>query len=166
VSTFNSVMQDLLLSQRTVIGLPSIKFFEPKRTFCRLMTDRYLVREVPIYDVGAGVGHVSSQLSREGLMLIPIDINVRCQTEAHVLIGNGVNFPFERHSVVMICRPCHGPTTEFYIKNAISRRVSEILYVGKPANFKGACGHYHHRFNRIMTNAGKERESVYLLEVK
>lgn len=105
-------------------------------------------------------------LSQEGLTLIPIDINVRQRMEALVLVGNGVDFPFEKKSVVMICRPCHGPTTEFYIKNAIRRSVCEVLYVGKPSNFKNDCGRYHRQFKRTMTNAGKEYESVYLLEVE
>lgn len=166
MSALDSVMKDLLLSQRSLVGLPSIKFFEPRETFGRFMADRYHKRQLLIYDVGAGVGHVSKRLSQEGLTLIPIDINVREQTDAPVLVGNGVDFPFERESVVMICRPCHGPTTEFYIKNAIGRHVSEVLYVGKPSNFKNDCGRYHRQFDRVMTNAGKERESVYLLEVK
>lgn len=166
MSAYNSVMRDLLLSQSMLIGLPSIRFFEPKDSFCRFMHERYASANLIIYDVGAGCGHVSGRLIQEGLRVIPIDINVRTKTEAPVMIGNGVDFPYDKGSIVMICRPCHGPTTEFYIQNAIERRVSEVLYVGKPRNTASDLGRYQKRFRRVLTNAGNERESVYLAEIK
>jgi hypothetical protein len=166
MSAYSSVMCDLLLSQSMLISLPSIKFFEPKESFCQFMRDRYTATNPVIYDVGAGCGQVSSRLAREGLRVIPIDINVRAKTEVSVLVGNGVDFPYDRDSIVMVCRPCHGPTTEFYIRNAIERQSSEVLYVGKSKNASCDLGRYRRRFKRVLANVGHERESVYLMWIK
>lgn len=164
MNAFDSVMTELLLSQPLLVGVPAIKFFEPNRNFVRFMLQRYRKPNPVIYDVGAGVGHVSRLLEREGLRLIPLDINMRARTETRVLIGNGVDFPYDKGSVVMVCRPCHGPTVEFYIHNALKRKVADVLYVGKPDNADFDLGRYAARFRRVMPCVGKDRESAYLME--
>lgn len=165
MNAFDSVMTELLLSQPLLVGVPAIKFFEPNKRFVQFMLQRYERRNPVIYDVGAGVGHVSKTLERAGLRLVPIDINMRAKTETRVLIGNGVNFPYDKGSVVMICRPCHGPTVEHYIHNATRRRVADVLYVGKPDNAEVDLGRYHDRFSGVLTRVGRERESIYLMQV-
>ena len=165
MDALDSAMRELLLSQPLLVGIPAIKFFEPNKRFVEFMRQRYERRNPVIYDVGAGVGHVSKTLARAGLRLVPIDINMRAKTETQVLIGNGVDFPYDKASVVMICRPCHGPTVEHYIQNAIKRAVADVLYVGKTCNAEDDLGRYYERFSSVLTRVGQERESIYLMQV-
>jgi SAM-dependent methyltransferase len=120
-----------------------------------------------IYDVGAGVGHVAKALWAAGLSVVAIDLNRRARQEYAMLEDDGLTFGYLPGSIVMLCRPCHGPSafTEGVVDRAVNCGASNVLYVGKPKNVTDDLGKFRRRFRVVLRNAGKEGESVYLWQI-
>lgn len=139
--------------------LPSIKFFEPTSRFLLWMEKNWNGKL--IYDVGAGCGHVSQELSRRGLEVVAIDINHReCKDGFPVEIADGESYEYEPGSVVMICRPCHGCFVTQVISNAIYCGAAAVLYVGLTKNFEDDLGDRLAKFEKVLIGAGLEGEDV------
>jgi hypothetical protein len=151
-------MSTLLNMQVGTFSLPSLKFFEPNKKFTDYMSKH---SDKIVYDVGAGVGHVTKILLDSGLKVIPIDIVDRDNSEVPVILANGTTFSYQHNSVVMICRPCHGHFCEATIKNAFNRKVSNIIYVGKASNVEDDLGSFYPKFKCVKAEVGEEDENIY-----
>ncbi len=144
-------------------SLPCSTFFEPTKKFLLWMEKRY---PYPIiYDVGAGLGHVTKALQKSGLKALAIDLNYR-ETEGtlQVVIADGESYRYEQDSIVMICRPCHGQFTEQVIEQAYRCNVAATLYIGLERNVQEDLGVYFPKFNWVLSGAGKDGESVWVTQ--
>jgi uncharacterized protein (UPF0261 family) len=144
-------------------SLPSIKFFEPNGRFVDYMYASF--RHYTIYDVGAGCGHVSRKLANAGLQVVAIDVCGRDNPEYDVEIEDGTICEYDKGSVVLIARPCHGPFCEDVIRQAVLCKALCVLYVGLPKNRLTDLGGFSRQFKRVLTLAGENNEVVYLMKV-
>lgn len=156
-----SIFEDLIGGMPQGQILPSLRFFEPRKSFISYMVSR---PAATVYDVGAGDGFASHQLRNAGVDARPIDLNYRSGRKYPVEIANAVEYDYEPQSYLMFCRPCHGPWVEVTIHYALRQGVAGFIYVGLRKNFEDDLGEYASRFKRVMTNAGKDRESVWIYE--
>lgn len=148
---------------QSIIGglLPDLKFFEPTEEFLRWVNRNYPTSI--IYDVGAGLGHVTKALRDRGCKALAIDLNYR-ETEGplQVVIADGESYQYEEGSVVMVCRPCHGQFTEQVIEQSSRCNVTAMLYVGLKRNVQDDLGVYFSKFDMVLSKAGEDGESVWL----
>jgi len=144
-------------------ALPAQKFFEPNKAFLTYMkkfSRRY------VYDVGAGMGHVTVALRKAGIKKVnPIDMFPREGAVTKVTYGNGIDYPYKSNSLVMLCRPCHGHFVEPVIERAIERR-ADIMYVGLTKNVKNDLGDYYRKFKKVLSKAGADGEHVWVYQGK
>lgn len=159
----NTVLRDLVSEMPQGGLLPSLQFFKPAPRFLEWMKVYCKGRGV-VYDVGAGCGHVTRKLIQAGVGTVALDLNYRENAEVEVEISNSVLYEYLPDSVVMFCRPCHGPFVELTIDRAIRCRAGSILYVGKPSKVAGDLGQFRKRFRRVLSNAGEEGEAIYAME--
>jgi hypothetical protein len=80
-------------------------FFQPTPKFVQWMKAHHGNKH--IYDVGAGMGNVSNMLAKAGLRVTAIDLEPRSVSEFDVIKADSTEYPFEKGSVLMFCRPCH-----------------------------------------------------------
>lgn len=139
--------------------LPPLKFFRPKWNFVTFMEQSFKGRT--IYDVGAGMGHVTKELVQVGLNVIGFDINLR-DGEYPVQPGNGLTYSYEPGSVAMFCRPCHGFFVEMSIQRALYCGVTTFVYVGLGRNIRHDLGSFRHHFKLKLRNAGSTKECVWI----
>ena len=141
--------------------LPDMKFFEPTKAFITWMKKNYKPGTV-IYDVGAGVGHVSKMLADAGFTkVVAIDTVLRENPEYDITPADASNFPFERGSVVLIARPCHGHFVTNVLGQAFSRYTAAVLYAGLPKNVEADLDDEMHEYEKVLARAGKDGEVVY-----
>ena len=141
--------------------LVNLKFFEPNSNFLAWMAAKFDGKH--IYDVGAGVGHVAKALTERGLRVTAIDINYREDPEFPVMLVNAGACGYEKGSVVMLCRPCHGIFPETVLEQALRCKVGAIVYVGLPKNTASDLGKLRRKFKTGMTHAGENGERVYVM---
>lgn len=139
--------------------LPSVRFFEPTPAFVRFMSTSFAGR--PIYDVGAGCGHVARALRDVKLEVIALDVNHREDSCFPVMISNGVTHPYASDSVVLLARPCHGLFAEAVARQAIKCGVSDVIYVGFGKNVARDLGPLRTGFKAQRFKAGQANERVF-----
>jgi hypothetical protein len=141
------------------------KYFSPTPVFARWVKSQFNGKH--IYDVGAGVGHVSKALAKAGMRMTAIDLAPRTNSETEVLMADSTQYPFEKDSVVMFCRPSHSGFVERTIANAIQRHVAAIVYVGLTKNLLDDLGSLHDRFTKRRVGVvGHSGECVWELNVR
>lgn len=138
------------------LELPAVRFFRPTPTFFTAME---AFRCLTIYDVGAGVGHVAASLAARAFDVVAFDLNDRDERACKVRRGNGATFPYETGSVVMLCRPCHGPFASLVAERAEVRGAAWFLYVGLPRNRTRDLGA--RKFRSITPGVGLDGERLY-----
>lgn len=136
--------------------LPKNKFFIPNEKFISYMKENFLGRKV--YDVGAGIGHVSKILYNNGIPCIAIDFCHRDDTEYQILELNAEYLPYDQDGVVMLCRPCHGDFVGNVIFQAIEYGVKDIIYVGLTTNLGLDLAEYIGDFQLMLRDVGEEGE--------
>lgn len=155
---------DMLLADLPVacLPLPGIKFFEPKTVFFRWMRERYA--GLPLFDIGAGVGHVSAALKSHGFDVTALDLILRDNIEFPVQLANSVSYEYPANVVLMFCRPCHNDFVRATITQGMRRGVRHFIYVSKPGNADIDLAGYRSLFRAAKRRVGSENESIYLWE--
>jgi hypothetical protein len=147
------------------LTLPDQVFFQPKKGFLTYMKKHFRLRYV--YDVGAGMGQVTAALRKAGFKTVnPIDLNRRENAVLEVNRADATNYPFKSGSLVMICRPCHGPFVESTIARALERKAGTIMYVGLTKNVKNDLGFYYRRFKKVAKSVGEDGEHIWVYQGK
>lgn len=141
--------------------LPNVKFFEPRLKFVNWMMRNY--SDTTIFDVGAGVGHVSAKLRSNGLKVIPIDLVPRESPECEVYMLDATEMRYPKDCVVLLARPCHGHFVEGVIRQAFYWKVSAFLYVGLDKNVENDLG-YDHQFKCVAKNVGRAGENLWIVK--
>jgi hypothetical protein len=139
--------------------LPAIRFFEPKRKFIR-----YLVannKDMLLYDIGAGVGHVARALAEAGLSVMALDLYRRDDEQFPIILADATAYVYKAGSGLLFCRPSHEGFVEKTIATGLKCGVSQILYVGLPTNRRQDLGVYSRRFRKVLSDAGEGNESLY-----
>ncbi len=139
-----------------------LKFFQPTLQFIEWMT-RVAGKE-QVYDVGAGAGHVTKALLEAGIVTVALDVHRHMQPEYPVLIADGSTYDYDKDSIVMLCRPNHGPFATDVIGRALECGASKVLYVGLERNAEADLGEYLPRFKKAVPRAGEEGERVWVLD--
>jgi hypothetical protein len=142
------------------ILLSNVKFFEPKSSFYDYMKVNHYYHK--IYDVGAGVGHVTVGLRDLGMTVVALDMNRRDDPECTLLLANAMSYDYTAKSVLLFCRPCHGYFVESSIQQGIAREAKAFLYAGLPKNVDYDLGTWRRNFTSIKRNVGVEGESLYV----
>lgn len=142
--------------------LPSQVFFEPLPVFVDQMVKHFSNHR--IYDVGAGMGHVAEMLRGANLKCIGIDCATRLRQNS-VLITQGETYEYEEHSVVMMCRPCHGIFPQMILEQSIRRNVAAIVYVGLAENVDSDLGRYRKKFKQVKRTVGRDNETLYVWRI-
>jgi len=139
--------------------IPAIRFFGPRPRFIQYMAANYRGRL--LFEIGAGAGHVARALADLGLTITALDLYHQDFEEFPITIADATVYKYPPESVIMFCRPSHEGFVEKAIERALKCGVTEILYVGLPANRRQDLGGYNARFRRILTDVGRKRENVY-----
>ena len=152
-------------TDREFSPLDCSKYFHPTAQFVRWMKEHHGAQH--IYDVGAGVGQVSSVLAKAGLQVTAIDLEPRHESEFPVIEANSIEYQFEKDSVVMLCRPCH---EDGFVRNTILRAlncgVRAIVYVGLQRNVRQDLGGYYRKFvKRRIRNIGHADERIWEMKI-
>lgn len=143
-------------------GLPNQVFFEPKKEFLAYMKKHF--RSWFIYDVGAGMGHVTKALRKAGMKHVrPIDLNFRDGRVVPVAHADGTDYPYKSGSIVMLCRPCHGNFVYDTITRAVERKAT-VVYVGLTKNVKNDLGDYYRKFKKVAKNVGADGEHIWVYQ--
>ena len=144
-------------------GLPVIKFFEPNAKFFELM-NKY-PDDLTIYDVGAGVGHVSKELQEKGKQVVALDMFPRDYSYFPVTIADAERYYYDMNSILMFCRPCHGYFVENSINRSVMFGVKQIIYVGLYKNVEDDLGIYYEIAIEKANNVGKDNESFWTISL-
>jgi len=141
--------------------LPPIRFFVPKPDFITHIAASYGGRL--LYEIGAGVGHVSRALADAGLNVSAIDLYHRDEAQFSVIIADATTFQYNHGSVILICRPSHDEGfVEKAIDTALTCGVSEILYVGLRKNVAVDLGRFRRSFRSVLRDIGAAGENLYV----
>lgn len=142
--------------------LPALKFFEPNERFADAMSGF----SEPIFDVGAGVGHVTKFLRERGHeKVFALDAIEREEKEVPVYICDAQTFPYPPGSVLLFARPCHGYFVSGTIERALERKPAAIIYVGLPKNRALDLGPFASNFRRVATRVGGKNETMYVWRI-
>ena len=139
------------------------QFFQPAEAFYQWMKEACGSRRV--FDVGAGAGHVAKGLSAAGVQAIPLDIHRHQSPAMQVTMADGTAFPYEKGSVVMLCRPCHGAFAQDVIDRAVECGVHSVLYVGLDRNVEDDLFDYYEKFSRESANVGEDGEAIWRMRL-
>lgn len=148
-----------------MIIFPYQKFFKPNSKFTKYMI--YNHENDLIYDVGAGIGHVSKILFDQKLKVYPIDLNIREEYDFPVHFHDATNFAYECNSVILFARPCHGFFVQDTIDQALLRKVKTILYIGVSRNKNPYydLGDYYKKFRIDENHVGEDKEKIWRYDV-
>lgn len=146
-----------------LIGIPlgSSRFFEPTEAFLTYMK----TLDTPIFDVGAGAGHVTLTLVDAGLKCAAIDMCEHANQVTNVHMADGTDFPYSPDAVVMLCRPCHGGFAEDVIQQAVTSKASVVLYVGLERNVEDDLGDLLPRFKKVAEDVGQDGEAIWRMDI-
>lgn len=146
---------------RALVGTQQVSstvFFVPAQEFL-VWAKRELFGRL-LFDVGCGSGSASRLLRKAGLTTWPLDL-MRPLTGTHHTTADGTTYPYTASSVVVLCRPCHGEFTMEVVRQAVARRVGDVLYVGLEKNVEADLGEYASRFEKMLDGAGEDGEKVW-----
>jgi hypothetical protein len=141
-------------------------FFRPTRVFVRWMKANHSGKH--IYDIGCGVAKVSAMLSKAGMHVTAIDLQPREKSNFLPIVkADSTVYPFDKGSVVMLCRPCHeGGFVRETILNALKCGVRAVVYVGLNRNVRHDLGGYYPKFvKRRIRNIGHADELVWEMTI-
>ena len=141
-------------------ALPSIVFFNPNRAFIDCLLKE--VENRKIVDVGAGTGHMSAVLTKEGFKVLAIDLLRRSRTKHQVVIKDATTFDYPKDSTPIMARPCHNDWVELSIRRALTT-TRAFLYAGLEENIMDDLGGLYagqYKLERILDNAGDDDELV------
>lgn len=141
--------------------LANAQWFKPKSVFVDWFTKTFK-KAWNVYEVGCGMGHTAKALADAGMEVIAIDANHRPGSVIKVKIDDATKFDYRMDPVVLICRPCHGAFCEAVIQRAVFCRSEAVVYVGLQKNVAGDLGKFRKFFSRELTNAGADKEAVYV----
>jgi hypothetical protein len=116
-----------------------------------------------LYEIGAGAGHVARALADAGLRITALDLYHQDFEEFPIIIADATAYKYSPESVIMFCRPSHEGFVGKTIERALKCGVTEIVYVGLPANRRQDLGGYNVRFRRVLSDVGRKRENVYCM---
>jgi len=133
------------------------RWFKPTQAFFDHM-EQFQGRS--IYDVGAGQGHVTRALLYLGHQARALDLCYRDGQCVDIMIANGVLYRYPPGSVVLLCRPCHGPFVESVVERA-RECGCDVLYVGLERNGEGDLGDI--RAEVVAEDVGEDGESIWLV---
>ena len=157
-------MLDSILGSLTAgFRLSNLKFFQPKEVFFAEMEKQFSTRL--LYEIGAGVGHVSAGLSARGFRVLALDLYERDDTEFPVLITNAVTHSYREGSALLICRPCHSGFVEATIRRALIQGVTSFVYVSMARNTSNDLGVFRKEFRTVRRFVGEERENMYVWNI-
>lgn len=142
--------------------LKSVIFFQPSEVFLRWVSEKYKDRK--IYDVGAGSGLVGRDLERVGVNVISMDLIPQDDSLSPVTRADGRLYPYQKRSVVMMCRPCHGDFVQDVFLHALQQDVSTLIYVGLERNLEKDLGGLKPHFRLALTDIGESGENAWVLE--
>jgi hypothetical protein len=104
-------------------------------------------------------------LLEAGIVTVALDIHRHMQPEHPVIIANGAAYDYDRGSIVMLCRPSHGPFTADVIGRALVCGVYQVLYVGLERNAEAALDEYLPQFKKAVPLVGEEGEWAWVLDI-
>ena len=139
--------------------LPDIDFFIPKESFIDYMAENYN----NIIEVGAGRGLFAEQLYGKGVGIEAYDLCHRLGSSKIVTTVDIFYIPFDAHSTIIVCRPCHGFFLEELFKKCFDEKVKKVLYVGLKKNFDIDINPNLYKYKIIKENVGEDQEC--LLEI-
>ena len=142
-------------------ALPGIKFFEPIPEFFSWMADAY--KDLEVFDIGAGMGHVARGLNLAGLRVKALDMIEREDAEFPVIHVNALRYTYPSDSVLMFCRPCHNGFVEGTIAHGLRCGAKHFLYVGLPKNSRTDLGRFRNRFQGACRKIGRDGETFYAM---
>ncbi len=141
--------------------LADAQWFKSRKTFVKWFAKTFK-KAWNVYEAGCGMAHTAKALSESGMNITAIDANRRPGAVARFEIADATEFDYHSESVVLVCRPCHGPFCEAVIQRAIVCRSEAVVYVGLAKNVAGDLGKFRKFFSRELTNAGNDKEVVYV----
>jgi hypothetical protein len=120
-----------------------------------------------IYDIGAGVGQVSSALTEAGLRVTALDLEPCDPSEFDVIKADCTEYAFQKDSVLLFCRPCHDHD---FVRNTILRGltcgVRAVVYVGLQRNVRADLGGYFRQFTqRRISGIGQSDERICEMKI-
>jgi hypothetical protein len=142
-------------------SLPGLKFFEPLDGILDWIAESY--REMEIYDIGAGMGHVAAGLASAGANVKAIDVILRDNAEFPIIHENALRYRFPSNSILMFCRPCHGFFVTETINWGLKCGVRDFIYIGLSRNVNDDLGRFRRQFKLAARKVGRDNESMYCM---
>ncbi len=139
--------------------LPNHVFFNPTQEFISYL--RQTANDLPLIDVGAGVGYLSRVLAANGFKVLAIDIYERDELLYGVVPLDATTMEFPSNCIPVMARPCHGEWVTQAIDNAM-KYAQFMLYVGLPKNFDCDLWELYGRYQLTFESfqAGEDGEIV------
>ncbi len=148
-----------------------MRFFEPTPAFFRWIRKSDKLRWRPWRDLGAGEGHVTEQLVKNGILCTAYDIYPD-QAEYAVLGRDVLDWdlwvdrsaePYEIADVVAFCaRPCHdGAWVKTVLEDRAYAQGATAFYIGLDRNLGKDLGEERPHWKMVLDKAGKEGERVW-----
>lgn len=136
-------------------------FFDPRNEFVDWM--KGFCGDKTVIDCGCGCGQTVAVLRHAGIDTVGIDLygaETPLIPDIHLL--NAVHFPFGPSCVAMMTRPCRGDWIHATIIKAVESG-ADFVYVGKEEHFEADLEPLPYRVQKVLTNAGMQNESVWLI---
>lgn len=153
---------DILREARaSVLGRPLgfVQFFQPTSGWIEWVKARY-PSGTQLYDAGCGAGQVTKAL-REAAPLRVTALDLFRHTEPvidDVLYRDSTVFPYDKGSVVLLCRPCHDGFCVETIAHALSLGVHDVLYVSRLENVMMDLRGLRRKFRIVYRDSGEDGE--------
>jgi len=139
--------------------LPDMVFFEPSGVFVDWLVRLAGRREV--VDCGCGTGELVRRVVEAGGKAIGLDVADREGQVVDVVPIDATAFPFTSRHVAVLARPSRGEWIREVIEKA-HEAGADVVYVGLPKHHAEDVGDLE-GVECVMTDAGRDGESVYLL---
>jgi hypothetical protein len=143
------------------MSLPYNVFFSPTDEF--LKWAKGYIRTHMVIDCGAGSGHLSANLKKYGMNVLPIDIYQRNKCDTPVIFSDSTTFNFPSRSIAIIARPNRGIWIRKTIDHALET-TSAVLYIGIEEHYDEDLMPLlddGYAVQALFNNAGKDGEGVF-----